>query len=64
MLEYEVRLYASGYVGVRFCWASMTFRAEWSNPLWELVGSDVAAQLDLIGEKVRSSVATALFATM
>ena len=58
--EYEVRLFPSGYLGVRFVWARMSFRAVWANPVWELVGADVSPELEAIASRTREAVSGAL----
>jgi hypothetical protein len=60
MFEYEVRILPHSYVGIRFVWAELSFQATWANPLWELLGSDVTAQLEKIGARVQSSISQAL----
>ncbi|CAK0808053.1 unnamed protein product, partial [Prorocentrum cordatum] len=58
--EYEVRLFRSGYVGVRFLWARMSFGAVWAKPHWEFVGADVTPELEAIGGLTRESISADL----
>ncbi len=60
MFEYEVRILPHAYVGIRFVWAELSFEASWANPLWEILGADVTAQLEKIGARVQSSINQAL----
>ena len=60
MFENEVVLLSPEYIGIRFAWANLAFEASWSNPLWELLGLNVSAQLDKVGARVQDAIALAL----
>ncbi|CAK0894737.1 unnamed protein product [Prorocentrum cordatum] len=57
--EYEMRLFKSGYVSVRFVWARMSFKAVWANPLWEFLGPSLSPELEAIGGRTREAVSAA-----
>ena len=58
--EFEALIFPSGYVGVRFVWTRMGFKAVWANPLWELLGVDVTSELAPIAARTRDTIAEAL----
>ena len=60
LFEFEVTLLSSYYVGVRFTWSALHFKAVWANPLWEWFGADVSAQLERLSERVRSCTEAAV----
>ena len=58
--EFEAASFESGFIGVRFVWTRMVFKAIWSNPMWELRGIDVSSELTPIASRTRDMLSDAL----
>jgi hypothetical protein len=46
----------SGYVGIQWLTREVTYAVRWSNPLWEILGKDIANQQAAIKERIEESL--------
>jgi len=58
-IQYEVRLFSSDLVGVRFLSVNMSFVPRWANPIWEIAGLATDRETDWVLQRIRGAVNTA-----
>ena len=54
--DYEVKLWASGHVGVQFFWGSVLYAVRWANPLWHVFQADAKAALAPLCDAVHDAL--------